>query len=125
MSTEFLLYAGSILIIIWGIAHLIPTKSMLKVIGEISGDNNKIVSMEWVVEGVYIILIGLYVIVVTYVAGPEKVGSRIVYISSGLMLIIMTLWSLSKISKKSTKTMKACLFIKSAVGLIYIFSLMF
>ena len=123
MSAEFLLYAGSILIIFWGITHLAPSKSTLKVIGELSGDNNKIVSMEWVVEGISFILIGLLVITVTYVAGAEKVGSRIVFISSGVMLLILTLWSLSKISMKSTKTMKACLVIKSTVALIYLFSL--
>jgi len=123
VSAEFLLYAGSFLIIFWGIAHLAPSKATLKVIGELSGDNNKIVSMEWVVEGISFILIGLLVITVTYVAGAEKVGSRIVFISSGVMLLILTLWSLSKISMKSTKTMKACLVIKSTVALIYLFSL--
>ncbi len=123
MSAEFLLYSGSLLIIIWGITHLIPTKSMLKVFGELSGDNNKIVMMEWIVEGISIISIGILVIIVTSVAGAEKVGSRIVFISSGVMLLILTLWSLSKISTKSTKTMKACLVIKSTVALIYLFSL--
>lgn len=96
---------------------------MLKVIGEIAGDNNKIVTMEWIVEGVSIILIGFLVITVTYIAGAEKVGSRIVFLSSGVMLLILTLWSLSKISMKSTKSMKACLVIKSIVALVYIFSL--
>jgi len=123
VSAEFLLYAGSLIIITWGIAHLVPTKSMLKVIGEIAGDNNKIVTMEWIVEGVSIILIGFLVITVTYIAGAEKVGSRIVFLSSGVMLLILTLWSLSKISMKSTKSMKACLVIKSIVALVYIFSL--
>lgn len=123
VSAEFLLYAGSFLIILWGIAHLSPSKSMLKVIREISGDNNKIVLMEWVVEGFSLILIGLLVIIVTYVTGAEKVGSRIIFLSSGTMLLILTLWSLSKISKKSTNTMKACLVIKSAVAFMYIYSL--
>jgi len=123
VSAEFLLYFGSLLIIIWGTTHLIPTKSMLKVFGELSGDNNKIVMMEWIVEGITIIAIGLLVIIVTYVAGAEKVGSRIVYLSSGTMLLILTLWSLSKISKKWTKSMKACLFIKTIVAVMYIYSM--
>lgn len=123
VTAEFLLYSGSLLIIIWGITHLIPTKSMLKVIGELSGDNNKIVMMEWIVEGISIILIGFLVITVTYVAGAEKVGSRIVFLASGTMLLILTLWSLSKISKKSTKTMWACPVIKTIVAFMYIYSM--
>ena len=58
-------------------------------------------------------------ITVTYIAGAEKVGSKIVYLSSSVMLLILTLWSLSKISSKWTKSMKACLIIKSTVALIY------
>jgi len=119
VSTELLLYAGSIIIISWGVFQLYPTKSRQKVIGELSGDNNKIVVMEWVAEGITFILIGLLVISVTYIAGAEKVGSRIVYLSSSVMLLILTLWSFSKNTSKWTKSMKACLFIKPTVALIY------
>jgi hypothetical protein len=122
VSVEILVYAASIIIIIWGLVQLYPTKSRSKVIGELSGDNNKIVSMEWIAEGITFILIGILVITVTYIAGAEKVGSRIVYLSSGVMLLILTLWSLSKMSSRWTKTMKACLVIKSTVGLIYFVS---
>jgi VIT1/CCC1 family predicted Fe2+/Mn2+ transporter len=123
VSAEFLLYSGSLLIILWGIIHLVPTKSMLKVFGELSGDNNKIVMMEWIVEGISIISIGVLVIIVTYVAGAEKVGSKIVFLSSGTMLLILTLFSLSKISKKSTKTMWICPVIKTIVAVMYIYSM--
>jgi hypothetical protein len=119
VSIEILVYAGSILLIIWGIIQAYPAKSRSKVIGELTGDNNKIVSMEWIAEGVTFILIGILVITVTYIAGAEKVGSKIVYLSSSVMLLILTLWSLSKISSKWTKSMKACLIIKSTVALIY------
>lgn len=122
MSVEILVYTASAVIILWGLFQAYPTKSRSKVIGELSGDNNKIVSMEWIAEGVTFILIGILVITVTYIAGTEKVGSRIVYLSSSVMLLILTLWSLSKISAKWTKTMKACLVIKSTVGLIYFVS---
>jgi hypothetical protein len=119
VSIEILVYAGSILLIIWGIIQAYPAKSRSKVIGELTGDNNKIVSMEWIAEGVTFILIGILVITVTYIAGAEKVGSKSVYRSSSVMLLILTLWSLSKISSKWTKSMKACLIIKSTVALIY------
>ena len=122
MSVEILIYAASILIIIWGLVQLYPAKARSKVIGELSGDNNKIVSMEWIAEGVTFILIGILVVTVTYIAGTEKVGSKILYLSSSVMLFILTLWSLSKISSKWTKTMKACLVIKSTVAAIYFVS---
>jgi len=33
--------------LVWGIAHLFPTKSVVEGFGEISDDNKKIVTMEW------------------------------------------------------------------------------
>ena len=81
--------------------------------------------MEWIVEGITLIIIGLSVMIVTYIAGTDKVGARIVYLSSGAMLLILTLWSLSKMSNKSTGSMKACLVIKSTVAFMYIFSITF
>jgi hypothetical protein len=39
-----LLYLGSKIITLWGIAHLIPTKAIVKGFGDISGDNKKIIT---------------------------------------------------------------------------------
>ena len=64
MSVEILIYAASTLIFIWGVVQIYPTKSRSKVIGELSGDNNKIVSMEWIAEGVTFILIAILVLFV-------------------------------------------------------------
>jgi hypothetical protein len=36
---ELLLYIGSSIIIIWGIAHIIPTKATVRVFGSIAEDN--------------------------------------------------------------------------------------
>jgi len=40
------IYVGSSLPLLWGIAHLFPTKSVVKGFGEISEDNKNIVTME-------------------------------------------------------------------------------
>lgn len=39
---ETLLYIGSIVIILWGIAHVIPTKAIVNGFGEISEDNRSV-----------------------------------------------------------------------------------
>jgi hypothetical protein len=41
---ETLLYIGSIVIILWGIAHIIPTKAIVNGFGEISEDNRKVLT---------------------------------------------------------------------------------
>lgn len=52
MINDILLYVGSALIIIWGIAHIIPTGAIVRGFGAISEDNKKIITMESVAEGV-------------------------------------------------------------------------
>ncbi|HWQ65785.1 MAG TPA: hypothetical protein VN372_02825 [Methanospirillum sp.] len=48
---EILIYLGSILAMIWGIAHIFPGKSVVSGFGQISEDNKKIILMEWLSEG--------------------------------------------------------------------------
>jgi hypothetical protein len=93
--SQVLLYPGAILIGIWGIAHLIPTKNVIAGFGDISEDNRNIIAMEWIVEGVAFILIGILVSVVTYL-GPTGKIPRAVYtvIASGLIaLAIVSLFT--------------------------------
>jgi hypothetical protein len=52
MINKVILYIASMLPILWGIAHLFPTKSVVKEFGEISNDNKLIIAMEWIIEGV-------------------------------------------------------------------------
>ena len=47
---------------LWGIAHLFATRAVVKGFGEISKDNKKIITMEWIVEGVSLIFIGTLVV---------------------------------------------------------------
>ena len=61
MAGQILLYVGAAITIIWGVAHLFPTKSVVKGFGDISTDNKHIITMAWIVEGVALIFIGFIV----------------------------------------------------------------
>jgi len=78
MVNQILLYLGAFFTLAWGVAHLFPTKSVVEGFGEISQDNQRIIAMEWIVEGVSLIFIGLLVAVVTLVDRNSTV-SRAVY----------------------------------------------
>ncbi len=76
-----LLYLGAALTAIWGISHLMPTKNVVAGFGNISDDNRHIITMEWIVEGVSLIFIGVLVAAVTFVAliaYAELTGQRVV-----------------------------------------------
>jgi hypothetical protein len=50
MISDILLYVGAGVITLWGIAHIIPTKSVVNGFGQISQDNRRIITMGWVTE---------------------------------------------------------------------------
>ena len=93
MLNYILLYTGAGITIIWGIAHLFPTKSVVKGFGEISADNKNIITMEWIIEGIALIFIGAIVIGVTVIDKSAAV-STFIYFSSIFVLILLAVISL-------------------------------
>jgi len=67
-----LLYTGSIAVIVWGIAHIIPTRSVISGFGAISQDNLRIISMEWIAEGLTFCFIGALTLLLTFSGGPQS-----------------------------------------------------
>jgi hypothetical protein len=107
---SFTLYLGAALTAVWGIAHLFPTKNVVVGFGDISEDNRHIITMEWIVEGVSLIFIGLLVAIVTYI-DPQTVVSQTVYILSAFALLALALISLFTGFKVKFLPFKLCPFI--------------
>ena len=93
MINQVLLYIASLFLVFWGIAHLFPTKSVVKEFGDISIDNKRIITMEWIIEGIALIFIGVIVASVTYIDHAHVI-SKTVYRISFLMLSALTVISL-------------------------------
>jgi len=74
MLNHLLLYLGALLTFIWGAAHLVPTRSVVRAFGEISADNKRIITMEWIIEGVTLIFIAILVSGTTYLGHATTLG---------------------------------------------------
>ena len=90
---QILIYGGSLMILVWGTAHLFPTKSVVKGFGSISEDNRNVILMEWLVEGVALIFAAVLVAVVT-VIDPTNTISIATYIVTAVFLTVMAIVSL-------------------------------
>ena len=120
MITRYLLVSiGSMVITLWGIAHLLPTKSVVSGFGTISGDNRKIITMEWIAEGLTLCFIGLLVILVTLYAGPQNLVSVLVYRVTAWMLVVMAGVSFLTGAKTSITPIKICPLVKSIVAILF------
>ena len=117
---EIMLYGGSAIIILWGIAHIaIPTKDFIKGFGPISVDNKRILAMEWIMEDLTLSFLGFLVILITVLEGRGNPASTIVYRASSVMLVIMAGVSLFTGARTAILPMKLCPAIFSTVALLF------
>ena len=93
--SQVLLYLGAIIIGMWGIAHLIPTKNVVAGFGDISEDNRNIITMEWIVEGISLIFIGALVGMVTFIdpIGELPRATYAVVVAGLFVLAIVSLFT--------------------------------
>ena len=119
MVNTVLIQIGAALSILWGTAHLFPTKGVVDGFGKISEDNKNIITMEWVVEGVSLIFIGLLVLIVSIV-DPGGQAAIIVYLMSAGVLVVLAIISLLTGFKVNFLPFKLCPFIFGASALLIV-----
>lgn len=120
MTKLVLLYVGAGLTSFWGMAHLFPTKSVVEGFGEISLDNRRIITMEWIIEGVSLIFIGLLVSTVTLI-DPLSATSKAVYVLSIMELVALAMVSVFTGYKVNFIPFKLCPFIfTGSAALIFV-----
>ena len=117
---ELLIYIGSVIIILWGIAHIIATKPIVKGFGSISHDNKRILTMEVIAEGITLCFIGLLVLLVTLLAGSGNQTSFIVYIASAVMLLVMAILTALTGARTPALPFKICPAVKTVVAVLFI-----
>jgi hypothetical protein len=93
MGSDIMLYIGAIIVTIWGIAHIVMTGPVIKGFEPISQDNKRVITMEWVAEGITLCFIGLLVLLITILDGSQNYVSTLVYRASAVVLIIMAVLS--------------------------------
>ena len=116
-----MLYTGAAIVILWGIAHIvIPTRSIIDAFGPISADNQRTLLMEWLMEGVLLVFIGVLVVLVASVAPEPDVTAVVVYRVSASALVVMAGISLFTGARTAVLPMKLCpvIFLMVAVLLL-------
>jgi hypothetical protein len=94
MINSILFYIAGISLIIWGIAHLFPTRSVIRGFSDISEDNKRIVYMEWITEGLTLIFLGILVFILTFFSNPGSSLQKAILIAIITMLLAMSVLSL-------------------------------
>ena len=119
MANEILLYISSIIIFIWGIAHLIPTKSIVDGFSEISTDNKRIITMEWIAAGISICFIGIIGFMMTYFGYSTDTVGILIFRLLTVMLFVLATVSIFTGARTAILPIKMCPIIMIFVGLLF------
>jgi hypothetical protein len=120
---DVLLIIGAFIILIWGVAHVFPVRSVVRGFGDISNDNRRIIIMEWLSEGLTLCFIGALVLVMVMFAGTENDTADIVYWAASIMLLVMAVLTLATGARTSIIPIKICPLIKTIVAVLFILAL--
>ena len=124
MTNQIFLYFGSGLTLIWGVAHLFPTKSVVNGFGDISTDNKRIITMEWIIEGIFLIFIGLLCAGLTLLYRSNSI-SNYVFILSSVFLFVLAIISFFTGFRVNFLPYKLCPFIFSLSALLIIIGILY
>ena len=91
---DVLAYTAAALIGVWGIAHAVPTKRVVAGFGQITADNRRVLTQEWLAES--FTMWGLAALVVAVTATVDSPVAAIVYrVAAGLLLALAVLTALT------------------------------
>jgi len=89
---QVFLYVAAAMTGVWGVAHLLATKGVVKGFGDITVDNRRIITMEWLVEGVALVSTAAFVAAATAIQ-PEATVSSAVYAVAAATLVVLAIVS--------------------------------
>ena len=103
----------------WAIAHIVSNGNVVDGFGAISADNRRIITVEWVGEGLALSFIGLLVLFVTVLGGSENHVSLIVYRASAAMLIVVAGWTAATGGRTPIVPIKVCPLVLTTVAILF------
>lgn len=112
------LYIASTVIFVWGVAHIAAFRSVVEGFGVLSTDNRRIITMEWIAEGLTLAFIGVLTFLVT--VGAETLAPLVVR-TSAVMLLAMAAMSATTGARTAIVPMKLCPFVKTVVAGLMLF----
>jgi hypothetical protein len=112
-----LAYGGAFISMFWGIAHLVPTRNVVKGFGAISEDNRRIITMEWVAEGMALCFVGVLAFLVTALGPGGDVGI-VVWRACAAMLIAMALLTAATGARTALPVFKVCPLVKTVAAVL-------
>jgi hypothetical protein len=109
-----LAYLAAAFIALWGVVHVIPTRRVVASFGAISASSGRIITQEWLAEGITMWGIAAFVIASTAATGAGDVRDWVYRVAAGLLVAVGVLTGLTGV-RTGVVWFKICLLVM-AVG---------
>jgi hypothetical protein len=117
-----LAYVAAGIVFLWGVSHIIPTRRVVAGFGNIDRDNQFIITMEWVAEGMSFMFVAVLIVAVTW---SDKVAEDLVYWVTVGFLMTIGAWTAMTGARTKVVWFKMCpLVMTVASGLLIAASLL-
>ncbi|MGZ4383185.1 MAG: hypothetical protein ACXVY3_01175 [Gaiellaceae bacterium] len=117
---DLLAILGAGVITVWGLAHIAPTRAVVAGFEPLSTDNRRILTMEWVAEGVTLCFVGVLSAIVTLSLGADDHAAALVNLSLAGLLVVMAALTQSTGGRTSIVPMKLCPLVKLSVATLLV-----
>ena len=107
MADTFALIAAGI-VFLWGVSHIVPTKQVVAGFGNITQDNRRIITMEWVAEGLSFVFVAALIVAVTWSSSTLEAAEDLVFRVSSAFLITIGAWTAMTGARTGVIWFKAC-----------------
>ncbi|MCX6005388.1 MAG: hypothetical protein NT082_06940 [Chloroflexi bacterium] len=118
MISLIAVYAGAVIIILWGVAHLFPTAAIVKGFGDMAIDNKRILVMEWVGAGLWMCFVGVLCLLITSLGMAGDNAARVVYAASSAMLMISAVLGFATGFQTNIIPIKLCPFVQMLCSML-------
>lgn len=113
---DALVYVAGAVLIAWGTSHIAATRPVVESFGTIGVDNRRILTMEWVAEGITHVTIGLLVVLVAAVEGSDSGTADLVYRVLAAALVVFAGLTAATGSRTPVIWFKVCPFVLSGAA---------
>jgi len=111
-----LIAAGGAIALAWGVAHIVPVKAVVRSFEPLGADQRRILTMEWVAEGLALAFLGILILVLDGAGGRAEPAGRLALSLAAAFLLVMALWTRLTGARTSIIPIKLCPYIKTAAA---------
>ncbi len=121
MLPDILRYIGSAAIAFWGLMHIVKTGPVVAGFEPLPTDNRRVLTMEWILEGVTLCFLAVLVSTITLLKPSAETVAILVYRAAAFMFVMAGV-SLFTGARASPLPYKLCPPIFAGVGALYLLS---